>query len=95
MVTYDMCMVAANEWASFQEERGIHEEDIVPKRGDWEFFPRETVVSAQGSIEECVIIVKPSRQELWERATSIIRNTRESTNPLMKKGLSQLNPEDI
>ena len=90
-----MCMVAANELASFQEERGIHEEDIVPKRDDWEVFPRETVASAQGSIEEGVVIVKPSRQDLWERENSIRKNARESTKLLMKKGFIAPPPEDI
>ena len=47
------------------------------------------------SIKEGVARAKPSRQELWERENSIIKNARESTKLLMKKGLIAPPPEDI
>jgi hypothetical protein len=36
--------------------------------------------------------VKLSRQELWDRAVSIIKNARESTEALMKAGLIKTPP---
>ena len=45
------------------------------------------------SIKEGVARVKPSRQELWEMATHIIKNARESTNLLMKKGAYSASPK--
>jgi len=54
---------------------------------EWEVYPREAVACALKSIEEGVARVKPSRQELWERAVAIIKNAREATETLMKKGL--------
>jgi malate dehydrogenase (oxaloacetate-decarboxylating) len=86
-VTDEMCIAAAIELADFAEERGICEEDIVPRMDEWEVFPREAVACALQSIKEGVARVKMSRQELWDRATCIIANARESTNLLMKKGL--------
>ena len=94
-VTDDMCIAAANELAKFAEERGIHEEDIVPRMDEWEVFPREAVACALESIKEGVARVKLIRQELWERATRIIKNARESTELLMKKGLIPPPPEDL
>jgi len=94
-VTDDMCIAAANELACFAEERGITEEDIVPRMDEWEVFPREAVACALESIKEGVARVKPSRQELWERATHIIKTARQSTNVLMKKGLIPPPPKDI
>jgi len=94
-VTDDMCIAAANELATFAEERGINDEDIVPRMDEWEVFPREAVACALESIKEGVARVKPSRQELWERATHIIKTARESTNLLMKKGLIPPPPKDI
>ena len=94
-VTDDMCIAAANELASYAEERGIHEDDIVPRMDEWEVFPREAVACALQSIKEGVARVKLSRQELWDRATHIIKNARESTNLLMKKGLIPPPPEDL
>jgi malate dehydrogenase (oxaloacetate-decarboxylating) len=54
---------------------------------EWEVFPREAVACALQSIKEGVARVKPSRQELWERAVKIIKNARESAQVLMKEGL--------
>ena len=94
-VTDDMCIAAANALASFAEERGINEEDIVPRMDEWEVFPSEAVACALESIKEGVARVKPSRQELYERATCMIKNARESTELLMKKGLIPPPPKDI
>jgi len=94
-VTDDMCIAAANELAIFAEERGINEEDIVPRMDEWEVFPREAVACALESIKEGVARVKLSRQELYERATKIIQNARDSTKLLMKKGLIPAPPKDL
>jgi malate dehydrogenase (oxaloacetate-decarboxylating) len=94
-VTDDMCIAAGEELAKFAEERGIHEGDIVPRMEEWEVFPREAVACALQSIKEGVARVKLTRQELWDRAVSIIRNARESTTLLMKKGLIPPPPEGV
>jgi len=85
-ITDDMCIAAAVELANFAEERGIHEGDIVPRMDEWEVYPRVAVACALKSIKEGVARVKLSRQELWDRAVSIIKNARESTATLMKEG---------
>ncbi len=94
-VTDDMCIAAGRELAEFAEERGIHEGDIVPRMDEWEVFPREAVACALQSIKEGVARVKLSRQELWDRAVSIIKNVRESTSLLMKEGLIPPPPEEV
>jgi len=86
-ITDDMCIAAGKELAKFAEERGIHEEDISPRMEEWEVFPREAVACALKSIEEGVARVKLSKEELWDRSVSIIKNAREATKALMKKGL--------
>jgi len=93
-VTDDMCVAAAEELARFAEERGIHEGDIVPRMEEWEVYPREAVACALQSIKEGVARIKPSRQELWERAVKIIKNARESAQLLMKEGLIQPFPPE-
>jgi malate dehydrogenase (oxaloacetate-decarboxylating) len=93
-VTDDMCIAAAQELALFAEERGMHEKDILPRMEEWEVFPREAVACALKSIEQGVARIKPSRQELYERASAIIRNARESTEQLMKKGLIKPMPKE-
>ena len=93
-ITDDMCIAAATELANFAEERGISEKDILPRMDEWEVFPREAVACALKSIEQGVARVKPSRQELFERASAIIRNARESTELLMKHGLIKQPPSE-
>jgi len=61
---------------------------------EWEVFPREAVACALKSIEQGVARIKPSRQELYERACSIITNARESTELLMRKGLIRQPPSE-
>jgi malate dehydrogenase (oxaloacetate-decarboxylating) len=93
-VTDDMCIAAAQELAKFAEERGIHEEDILPRMEEWEVFPREAVACALKSIDQGVARIKPSKKELHERATAIIQNARESVKQLMKKGLIKPPPPE-
>ena len=93
-ITDDMCIAAATELANYAEERGMSEKDILPRMDEWEVFPREAVACALKSIEQGVARVKPSRQELYERASAIIRNARESTELLMKHGLIKQPPSE-
>jgi malate dehydrogenase (oxaloacetate-decarboxylating) len=93
-VTDDMCIAAAQELAKFAEERGMHEKDILPRMEEWEVFPREAVACALKSIEQGVARVKPSKQDLYERASAIIRNARESTALLMKHDLIKQPPSE-
>jgi malate dehydrogenase (oxaloacetate-decarboxylating) len=93
-VTDDMCIAAAQELAKFAEERGIHDKDILPRMDEWEVFPREAVACALKSIEQGVARVKPSRQELYQRASAIIQNARKSTELLMKHDLIKQPPAE-
>ncbi len=93
-VTDDMCVAAANELARFAEERGITETDIVPRMDEWEVYPREAVACALQSIKEGVARIKPTKQELWDRAYAIIRNAMNSTQLLMKHGLIKSPPPE-
>lgn len=93
-VTDDMCIAAAQELAKFAEERGVDEKDILPRMEEWEVFPREAVACALKSIEQGVARVKPSRQDLFRRASDIIQNARKSTDLLMKHNLIKQPPEE-
>ncbi|MCJ7423345.1 NADP-dependent malic enzyme [Candidatus Bathyarchaeota archaeon] len=94
-VTDDMCIAAAQELAKFAEERGMNDEDILPRMEEWEVYPREAVACALKSIDQGVARIKPSRKELYDKAVAIIQNARESTKLLMKHGLiKQAPPEE-
>ena len=93
-ITDDMCIAAATELSNYAEERGMSENDILPRMDEWEVFPREAVACALKSIEQGVARVKPSKQELYERASTIIKNARDSTELLMKHGLIKQPPSE-
>lgn len=93
-ITDDMCIAAATELAKYAEERGMNEKDILPRMDEWEVFPREAVACALKSIEQGVARIKPSRQELYDRASAIIRNARQSTELLMKHGQIKQPPSE-
>ena len=93
-ITDDMCIAAANELANYAEERGMDEKNLLPRMDEWEVFPREAVACALKSIEQGVARIKPSKQELYERASIIIKNARQSTELLMKHGLIKQTPSD-
>jgi len=93
-ITDDMCIAAAAELANYAEQRGMDEENLLPRMDEWEVFPREAVACALKSIEQGDARVKPSKQELYERAASIIKNARESTQMLMKHGLIKQPPKE-
>lgn len=91
-ITDDMCIAAATELAKFAEERGMNEKDILPHMDEWEVYPREAVACALKSIDQGVARVKLNKQELYDRASEIIQNSRNSTELLMKKGLIKKPP---
>lgn len=93
-VTDDMCVAAAEELAKFAEARGINEKDITPRMDEWEVYPRVAVASALKSIDQGVARIKPSREELYEKAKHMIKCARECTELLMNAGEIQHRPSD-
>lgn len=93
-ITDEMCVAAAKAIAEYAEEKGIHEDYIVPTMEEWEVYPREAVACALESIRQGVARIKPSKQELWERAVTIIKQAREALGALMKAGIVKQPPPE-
>jgi malate dehydrogenase (oxaloacetate-decarboxylating) len=93
-ITDEMCIASAEELARCAEDHGINEEYLIPTMDEWEVFPREAVAVAMKAIEQGVARVKLSREELFEKATRIIRESREQTRLLMERGLIKPPPEE-
>jgi malate dehydrogenase (oxaloacetate-decarboxylating) len=84
-ITDEMCIEAAKELAKVAEDRGIHEEYIVPNMDEWEVFPREAVAVGTKGIEQGVARIKATAEERFKLAESIIKKTREEIQLLMKE----------
>ena len=82
-----MATAVARELARLAEERGLHEETILPRMDDEEVVPLVAVAAgmtaqAQGNAR----LVKP-RERLYEDALRAMREAREAVRTLMGAGL--------
>jgi malate dehydrogenase (oxaloacetate-decarboxylating) len=93
-ITDEMCIAAAYELAKCAEDRGISEDNIAPTMAEWDVFIREAVAVGMKAQEQGVARVKATREELTRQAEAMIKNARETTELLMKKGLIPKAPED-
>jgi malate dehydrogenase (oxaloacetate-decarboxylating) len=82
-----MCRAAAEELAAFARERGIGEEYITPTMADREVYPRVAVAVGMAAIEEGLAAEPLDREELKNRAETVINRAREETETLMREGL--------
>ncbi len=92
-ITDEMAIAAAEELAACAEERGLHEEHLVPTMDDWEVFPREAVATAMKAQEQGVARILTSREELYAQAEATIRQAREMAQALMRGGFIPAAPE--
>jgi malate dehydrogenase (oxaloacetate-decarboxylating) len=92
-ITDDMCIAAAYELAKTAEDKGLSDIYIVPTMDSWEVFPREAVAVGMKAISQGIARIKPSRQNLYDHAISIIKKSRDVTQSLMQQGFIAQAPE--
>ncbi len=84
-ITKSMLIAAAHELAKYAEEKGLHEDYIVPKMVEWEVYPR---VAASVAVEACkcgVARKTTSWKEEYRRAYEIIEESRKVLEVLMRE----------
>jgi malate dehydrogenase (oxaloacetate-decarboxylating) len=91
-ITDEMCIAAAYELARCAEEKGIHEEHLLPTMDEWEVFPREAAAVGLKAIEQGLARIELTEQELLERARSRIKRAHEETRMLMREGFIDMPP---
>ncbi len=92
-ITDQMCIVAAEELARCAEDKGIHEGYIIPTMDEWEVYPREATAVALEAIKQGHARVKLSRDEIFERASAIIKRARDLNKFMMDQGFIAQPPE--
>ncbi len=85
-ITDEMCIASANELARYAENKGLSEEYIIPSMDEWEIYPRQATATGLKAIEQGIARKKMSRQEIYERAESIIKRTQDIVALLMRQG---------
>lgn len=86
-ITDEMCIAAAYELAQCAEDKGIHEEYLLPTMDEWEIFPREAVAVAKMAMKQGVARINLSEKELFQIAEAKIRRSRDEVSLLMEKGI--------
>jgi malate dehydrogenase (oxaloacetate-decarboxylating) len=92
-ITEQMAQVAAHELAKCAEERGIHDENILPKMEEWEVVPRVAAATAVKAQEQGIAKLTRTPGELLEGATRRVKEARESMRCLIDAGVIRLSPE--
>ncbi len=93
-ITDEMCVAAARELARYAEEKGLHEEHLMPTMSEWEVFPRVAAAVGTRAVEQGVARQTLSWQELHDRAAFMIRQARDITQSLMDNGLIPPAPDN-
>jgi malate dehydrogenase (oxaloacetate-decarboxylating) len=82
-----MATAVARELARFAVERGIHDDDILPRMDEWDAFPRVAAAAAMAAQADGVARLQRGRAELETQAAKLMREARETTRVLMREGL--------
>jgi len=86
-ITDEMCIAAAEELARCAEDKGIHEDYLLPTMDEWEVFPREAVAVAKKAMEQGVARLTFTEKELFQMAEFKIKRARDEVAILMEKGI--------
>lgn len=86
-ITDGMATAVARELARFATERGIHDDDILPRMDEWDAFPRVAAAAGMAAQAEGVARLQRSHSELQAHAAKLMREARETTHVLMREGL--------
>ena len=86
-ITDEMCIAAARELAKVAEDKGIHEDYIIPNMDEWEVFPREAVAVGSKAIEQGVARFNIPADVRFKMAEQAIRESRDEVQRKMKEGI--------
>ena len=82
-----MCIASATALAKYAEDKGIHDEYILPTMDEWEIYPLQAVETGLKAMEQGLARRKLTKQELHEHAEYIIKRTQDIVKLLMREGL--------
>ena len=91
-MTDSMFIAAAEALVKYAEQKGIHEEYIIPKMSEAEAYVMEAIAVAEKAIEEGVARRKMSRSELEQEIRELIMRPRKYMEVALKEGLITIEP---
>lgn len=94
-ITDEMCIAASYELARCAEDKGLHEDYLIPTMDEWEVYPREAVAVGQKAQEQGVARINMSPKEAFNVAETVIKRAREQYHALVDSGVIELPPDDL
>jgi malate dehydrogenase (oxaloacetate-decarboxylating) len=92
-ITDEMCYAAAQALADHIGDR-LDPEHVLPDMDDWEIFPREAAAVGMKAQEQGLARIPMGYNELFDRATTIIKRSRDLTHAMMKDGFIARAPSE-
>jgi malate dehydrogenase (oxaloacetate-decarboxylating) len=89
-ITDEMCVAAAVELAKTAEDKGMHEDYLVPTMDEWDVFPREAAAVGRKAIEQGVARLDFSYDELYKMAEEKIKAARGAFDSLQDNGFIKM-----
>ncbi|HDD26660.1 MAG TPA: NADP-dependent malic enzyme [Acidilobales archaeon] len=86
-ITDEMCIAAANALAKYAEERGIHEEYIIPRMSEVDAYVAEAVAVAEKAMEQGVARWSLTRTELKSEIEELIMRSRRYMERALRYGI--------
>ncbi len=85
-ITDEMCIASARALADMAAEKGLSPDYIMPTMDEWEVFPREAAAVAVKAVEQGLARMNTTYEEEYQRAATIIKNSRDLTQTMMQEG---------
>jgi malate dehydrogenase (oxaloacetate-decarboxylating) len=92
-ITDEMCFAAAQAMANHVGDR-LAPDFILPNMDDWEVFPKEAASVAMKAIEQGLARIETTYDQEFQRASHIIKRSRDMTKRMMEEGFIAEPPED-
>jgi malate dehydrogenase (oxaloacetate-decarboxylating) len=86
-ITDEMASAVGRALAHVAEQRGLREDDILPRMDEWEVHPRLAVVAAMAAQAQGLARVARSADEIEADARQVMGAAREATAVLTRAGL--------
>lgn len=91
-ITDEMIIVAAEELARYAQERGLHEDYILPTMVEWQVYPKVAAAVGYKAVELGLARKPLSKKELYQRAHRIIGRSKKLLKALGRAGLIRRPP---
>jgi malate dehydrogenase (oxaloacetate-decarboxylating) len=94
-ISDEMCIASATALAKYAEDKGLSKDYIIPSMDEWEIYPLQATETGLTAQKQSLARIKLSRNELYERADTIIRRTQSIVKLLMDQRYISPPPKEL